>query len=414
MAYSELIKNFNRVRDYMREFYIYGFKSRDEFNKKSARSYDDERRRLESWLGEYMRFRHENDGKVVFMSIDSRQLTSNPLYKAFKTKSFTNNDITLHFCILDLLQYGKEYSATDIIKLIGTEDLSHFDNAVYCDESTIRKKLKEYVALGLISERKHGKEMLFFRAESTFDPESWSDALSFFSEYDPAGVIGSYIRDITKTECCPFRFKHRYLFHALDSQVMYTLTKAISEVKNIRAEVRSKKDSSLRDILIHPLRIYLSTNNGRQYLLGYNKESERIHFVRLDNIAGLSITDKEPLHEVYLMEYEKIRQNIWGVSLGEINSLEKVKMTIHIEENEEYIYQRLMREKRCGTVTRKDTNTCIFSAEVYDAMELLPWIRTFTGRIENFYCSNPQVTERLNSDIEKLEEFYGGCCDDIQ
>ena len=43
MADSELVKNFNRIRDYMREFYVYGFKSRDEFSKKSARSYDDER-----------------------------------------------------------------------------------------------------------------------------------------------------------------------------------------------------------------------------------------------------------------------------------------------------------------------------------------------------------------------------------
>ena len=47
MAYSELVKNFNRIRDYMREFYVYGFKSRDEFSKTSARSYDAERR-LES------------------------------------------------------------------------------------------------------------------------------------------------------------------------------------------------------------------------------------------------------------------------------------------------------------------------------------------------------------------------------
>jgi len=40
MAYSELIKNFNRIRDYMREFYVYGFKSRCEYDKKSPRSYD--------------------------------------------------------------------------------------------------------------------------------------------------------------------------------------------------------------------------------------------------------------------------------------------------------------------------------------------------------------------------------------
>lgn len=27
MAYNELVKNFNRIRDYMREFYIYGLRA---------------------------------------------------------------------------------------------------------------------------------------------------------------------------------------------------------------------------------------------------------------------------------------------------------------------------------------------------------------------------------------------------
>lgn len=43
MAYSELIKNFSKIRTYMRDFYVYGFKSREEFTQKSSRSYDDER-----------------------------------------------------------------------------------------------------------------------------------------------------------------------------------------------------------------------------------------------------------------------------------------------------------------------------------------------------------------------------------
>ena len=38
MAYSELIKRFDRIRDYMRQFYVYGFKSRNEYTGKSARS----------------------------------------------------------------------------------------------------------------------------------------------------------------------------------------------------------------------------------------------------------------------------------------------------------------------------------------------------------------------------------------
>ena len=50
MAYSELIKNFSKIRDYMKELYIYGFKTREEFDEKSARSYDNERRRIESYF----------------------------------------------------------------------------------------------------------------------------------------------------------------------------------------------------------------------------------------------------------------------------------------------------------------------------------------------------------------------------
>lgn len=72
MAYSELIKSFSRIRDYMRAFYVYGFKSREEYDEKSARSYDNERRRIESWLGDYMAFRQEPSGKNVFLSVDSR------------------------------------------------------------------------------------------------------------------------------------------------------------------------------------------------------------------------------------------------------------------------------------------------------------------------------------------------------
>ena len=34
MAYSELVKSFERIRNYMREFYVYGFKSRDEYGMK--------------------------------------------------------------------------------------------------------------------------------------------------------------------------------------------------------------------------------------------------------------------------------------------------------------------------------------------------------------------------------------------
>ena len=72
MAFNELIKNFDNIRQLMRDFYVFGFKSRADFADKSARSYDNERRRIESWLCEYMYFRQNAGGKNCFISMDSR------------------------------------------------------------------------------------------------------------------------------------------------------------------------------------------------------------------------------------------------------------------------------------------------------------------------------------------------------
>lgn len=144
MAYSELVKSFERIRNYMREFYVYGFKSREEYGMKSARSYDNERRRIESWLGDYMSFHQEPSGKKVFLSMDSRRIPCNPLYKAFKAKSFTDKDITLHFYVLDILADGSALSSKEIVDRITDDYLSRFDESFSLDESTVRKKLKEY------------------------------------------------------------------------------------------------------------------------------------------------------------------------------------------------------------------------------------------------------------------------------
>ena len=73
MAFSELIKNFGNIRSYMRDFYVYGFKSREDYTSKSLRSYDDSRRRIESWLYDFMSFNYTPDGKNVFISVDSRR-----------------------------------------------------------------------------------------------------------------------------------------------------------------------------------------------------------------------------------------------------------------------------------------------------------------------------------------------------
>lgn len=409
MAYSELIKNFERIRNYMREFYVYGFKSREEYDAKSARSYDNERRRIESWLGDYMSFHRDASGKNVFLSVDSRRIPHNPLHKAFKAKSFTDKDITLHFYIMDLLADGSALTSREIVDRINDDYLSKFSGPFALDESTVRKKLKEYETLGLLTSEKSGREVLYQRTDDeAFDLTSWADALAFFSEEDPVGVVGSFLIDKLDQPSDAFRFKHHYILHTLDSAVLCELLQAIHERRAVELVIRSLRSAREYQRTVCPLKVYISTQSGRQYLLGYHYRGRRMVFFRLDAIKKVSIGNVEKHYDKYLGYHEKFDQHLWGVSTGPDHNLDHIEMTIHFGPGEEFVLHRLEREKRHGTVELLDSQTCRFTADVYDASEMLPWLRTFIGRIVDLKCSSQYVVDMFYADLKRMDAMYGG------
>lgn len=408
MAYSELIKNFAKIREYVSQFYIYGFKSRSEYTAKSARSYDNERRRIESWLGEHMQFRKDGNDKYSFLAMDSRAISHNPLYNAFKAKSFTENDINLHFYLLDILAEGEEKSFREILDSITDDYLSLFENASELDESTVRKKLKEYEKLGLIKNRKSGRELLYSRVDDKVDLESWKEAASFFSEEDPLGVVGSFILDKYPSVSDDFTFKHHYILHALESEILETLFEAMREHRSTELSIYIPRKDNIRTHTILPLKIYCSTQSGRRYVLGYQYSFRKMVFFRLDNIKKVKLLEVDERYDEHFANAEKFKHNVWGVATNSRRSLDHIEMTIFVDDNEEYIINRLDREKRYGRLDAIDSHHYRFVADVYDAMEMMPWIRTFTGRITKLECTNRAVVDTFYADFAEMVKMYGG------
>ena len=409
MAYSELIKNFDRIRDYMRQFYVYGFKSRTEYDKKSARSYDNERRRIESWLGDYMRFRQTSTGKNAFLSVDSRAMPENPFYHALKAKSFTAGDVTFHFYILDLLQEDSDLTAQQILDQFSEKYMVHFETDWQPDLSTIRKKLKEYVVMGLLRSRKQGRELCYSRAPDAVALPAWADALTFFSEAAPLGVIGSTLLDKLDVKPDYYQFKHHYMLHALDSRVLLQLLTAMSEKRRIRLinGSRRRPDSAFWHY-VFPMRIYVSTQGGRQYLLCYHNRFHGFKFFRLDYIQKVELLEEDPAPDAYEAYYKKLKTHLWGTSTGMGFHTAHLEMTVHYGDHEQHIPERLQREKRNGRVEILDEHTCRYITDVYDPAELLPWLRTFIGRIEKLECSDQEVVTRFWDDFDQLCSLYGG------
>lgn len=403
MAYSELLKSFHRIRPYMRSFYVYGFRHRQEFDAKSARSYDNERRRVESWLGDYMKFGQDEDGKRVFLSVDSRSIPLNPLYRAFKAKSFTDLDITLHFLLMDLLDEEEGLTLGGIQDAL-EEYLAEFETAQLPDESSLRKKLSEYEKIGLVRKEKQGKQVLYYLESPPNSLSTWADAAAFFSEAAPLGVVGSYLLDKLETQPEYFRFKHHYILNALDSEVLCDLFLAMGENRlvTIRQNTRSFE--------LLPQKIYISTQTGRQYVLG--QWSGRFRFFRLDLID--SVKSGKSVEEAPTDSLQAFQSKVWGVATTAELATEHIELVIHAEPEEGYVVQRLHREKRCGTVTELGGGNWRFEADVFDAVELLPWIRTFTGRIVSLKSTNAEVEKRFYGDLAALRAMYGGDADAVQ
>lgn len=411
MAYSELVKNFDNIRMVMRDFYVYGFKSKADFSDRSARSHDNDRRRIESWLADYMCFRQNAKGKRRFIAVDSRKIKHNPLYKAWKAKIFTAKDIMLHFYLLDMLQDGISISLNELVERLDQDYLSNFADAGTIDASTVRKKLAEYVKLGLFVAEKRGRELFYSRCKDEVNLDSWHEAISFFAESTPVGAVGSFLEDKFSNEVNLFSYKHHYLLQALESEVLVDLLDAMQKKQTVR--LASCTDGGKRiNMRILPLKIYVSTQSGRRYVMGWFFKAKRIVFCRLDNLEQVLEPKDLPDYDKFLAQAEEMEQHLWGVSVnipleGGKNNLDHVELIVRAGEDETYILQCLEREKRCGKVTKIDEGRYQFTADVRDAGEMLPWLRTFIGRIESFTCSNKKIEELFWQDLEAVYAMYG-------
>lgn len=414
--FQELIKNFDRIRDYMRQFYVYGFKVRNDFDSKSARTYDNERRRIESWLGDYTRSDYTAKGKHVYINVDSKTIPQNPLYAAWKSKSFTNNDLMLHFFILDLLIDCEGGMSAGMVG-----DAISETYGVAFDNQTVRLKLKEYENLGILTSKKEGKTMLYsLHPPLSIEQEPartlWHKlvtAVTFYQETAPFGFIGSTILDRENQNNDWFQFKHHFIVHTLEDEVLADILKAMKEHRQIRFENKSSRTGKTTSMSGVPLKIFISTRTGRRYLCLYTTYKRRFLNVRLDSMAHVTQTEfcEDFAHKQELLK--KNMPNCWGVSFGGPGRMEEICVKLLIDEkNETHILNRLEREGHDGELLRIRENEYLYSGSFFDTNEMLSWVKTFTGRILDIQGSNQTAVHKIVRDWDVMYQMY--CAEDTR
>lgn len=404
--FQELIRSFPKTREYVRDFFVYGFKTRNEFKDKSPRTYDNERRRLESWLSPYVRKDHVTGGSNISLAIDSNLLDTNPLFRVWKTKSFTDNDIVLHFLILDLLQDGCPRTAEEITNLLLTEYEALFDI------QTVRRKCNAYEKEGLLS-KKSGKAVLF-SLDNTLavwlkSNECVLDALAFYQMAGCLGIIGNELSEQFDFHNRTFRVKHSFFVHTLEDEILLSLLDTMNREIAVLLDLKSSRRSAACAAECIPLQIFISARSGRRFLCGYVGKSRRFSCFRLDSIKRVTPLEKSQDYSELQAKLNQNREKLWGVSFQgeERHHLDTLSMTIQVLEPEEhYIVDRLKREGRGGTVTKIEENVYLYEIQVFDCNEMLPWVRTFTGRILSLKCSAKSVEQRFYQDLEVMYRMY--------
>lgn len=189
------------------------------------------------------------------------------------------------------------------------------------------------------------------------------------------------------------------------------------EQKEIRLENKSVKTGRTEQVEGTPLKILVSTQTGRRYVVIHQTKSKHFSSFRLDYLLSVTSLDREG--EDFKMQYEQRKTDLekslsrtWGVSFGggrRSERLELLSFTLSLdEEREAHMISRLEREGRGGTITRMEPGVWRYTRECFDCNELMPWVKTFTGRILSFTCSNSMIEIKFFRDMERMAKIYGG------
>lgn len=408
-GYSELIKNFEKIRDFTRDFFVYGLRGRGDYRAVSERSYDNERRRIESYLSEHIVKRHDSRGKTISISSNTTAKTSNPLFKIWQTKSFTKWDCFLHFVILDIMSVLQSLRVNDFAEIISRDYALDMDNEPV-DTMTIRNKLNEYTMLGILEVNKQGKTLYYSLKQNPLDnlkldaKEGLNTALSFYKNLLPGGFIG---HSINRTTDGPFIYKQIFFSQVLDDEVLLQVLRAIRDKRSAVLNIINTKSSSGVKSSVVPIMILSNTRTGRRYVGTYSLRKNKYSTIRLDYIKDVELGDIHSEYSSIKDKYRVLMKNTFSIMNKSGEGLQNVRMLLYIDETaEQYVITRIKREGRHGVLNRVDNNVFEYKIDVADTLEMVPWLRTFIGRIIELEGTEEWVISQFKRDIKAMMSMY--------
>jgi predicted DNA-binding transcriptional regulator YafY len=417
-----LTRDLHDIRDVIRLFFIYGFfTKRDVVVRNGIKeiTYDKYKKTIHNMIDntKIQSYVNEKREKCVYIDADYVQDSDNPLFTIWQGKSVTANDMWYVFAITDTLAQSPEgLTAVEV-----AEELARYTSRGI-EEQTVRNRLAELYRLGLVQAVHNGRRIgyvLDIRWLEDLPGESMAEldtALAFFQNVLPVGVLGHHLRRRLSLHLpsperpAPIIFKHHHIDGTIDDEALLAILQAIHERRGIVFDLQQMQEGKIRfkQIPFVPIKLIADRWQGRRYIAGYDEEFARCWSFRLDKMFHVKLQGVCESFEARRIELERQLEHSWTVVVPEPGRPpELVAMTLAIDTGKEsFVLDRLRAEGKWGTVTQTASDRFVYRIEVNSAEEMLPWIRTFTGRIVEFQCSNPSVATRLSNDWSLALQQY--------
>lgn len=287
------------------------------------------------------------------------------------------------------------------------------DNYNYFSLKNFKIVLSDLEKLGIIESKKFKKSYCYKLRDNLLnnilkdiDTNNFCNMINFFSETTALGVVGTFINNRIGNKKNIFSYKHMYFYNTLNDYNICDLLYAIKNKLWIKVFYRNGINLISQSFVCYPIEIRQSTYNGRQHLICYNPKFRSVTSIRIDFIDRIAETDFHENHNAEIENAKESTKYLWGVGYNDfLNGNVKGKIKVHnisvklkVEDNEEYIVDRVVRESRIGKFSI-EKNILTFTATVTQPGELYSWIKTFAKRILSVTVDEVDVTETVLSDF---------------
>ncbi|MGN1032900.1 MAG: helix-turn-helix transcriptional regulator [Intestinibacter sp.] len=420
-----LIREYERIRHILRDFYIFGcFTKADYINKRGVgeSKYDKEQKKINAYLPDgFIHKKTKNRNVIQFCKYNMFKDRENYIANTFRCKTFTDKDITSYFYILQFLNGGQPLGASELSEKLNNIKYGEVNNY---DRKTIRPKLGELLTAGYITSDGHPTRPKYSLKEDIlkdFTNQEIEDMCIMLELVKNKEMLQApflflqkklelylyYNREIENVDKDLFLHKHSHLFNVLDNEIVIEILRAIEQKSYIEVTLISGKQDKVFTVI--PVKIIHDMIYGRQYLFGFSEFFDDFAVNRIDRIKKIEIKEKvedDKLSEI--LEKSSVEEKLWCTSSLSNKEDTLVKIEFKFDEEEEYyILNRIKREGQNGKVTRLEQGRYLFEIEVKDPQEMIPWIRSFGERAKIIESGDFEIEERIVSDWRELLDKYG-------